>query len=601
MEPADVAGSKRRERVGADTVRLTDIATRLPGLFVDAPVILRGVLTAFLTRPSAKTSIGKVFQDRAARHRDQVFIRFDDKTVTYGQANAIANQYAAVLAARGVERGDVVAIMLENSPPTVLLMLAVVKLGAIAGMLNHQHRGNVLAHSIDLLNAKVLIGEDKLLEAIDESGAKVADTITADELQRLSADASTGNPAVTSSVLAKNQAFYIFTSGTTGAPKASVMTHYRWLRALGGSGGLGLRLRRSDTLYCCLPLYHNSALTVGVSGVLGAGATLALGRSFSASRFWDEVIRYDATAFLYIGEICRYLLNQPEKDTDRHHRVRVIAGNGLQPDIWDEFTTRFNIPRVFEFYGASEGNTGFVNIFNIPRSAGICPTMVAFVEYDPETGEPVRDDKGRVRKVRGGKPGLLLSKVTKKQPFEGYTDAEASAKKLVRNTFRDGDVWLNTGDLMRPQGWRHAAFVDRLGDTFRWKGENVATTDVEAAVSADPTAQAVTVFGVQVPGTEGRAGMAAVVLKDGQQFDGASLAKTVYEHLPGYAVPLFVRVVDSLEQTSTFKRKKADLREQGYGSEVSDPLYVLNGREEGYVPYYDDYPDGVAAGSLPKG
>jgi fatty-acyl-CoA synthase len=601
MEPADVAGHKRSKRVDDDTVRLTDIATGLPGLFVDAPVILRGVLTAFLTRPSAKTSIGKVFQDRAAQHRDQVFIRFDDQTLTYSQANKTVNRYAAALAARGVERGDVVAIMLENSPPTVLLMLAVVKLGAIAGMLNHQHRGNVLAHSIDLLNAKILIGEDTLLEAVDESGAKVADTITIDELDRLSADASTDNPAVTSSVLAKDQAFYIFTSGTTGAPKASVMTHYRWLRALGGSGGLGMRLKSSDTLYCCLPLYHNSALTVGVSGVLGAGATLALGRSFSASRFWNDVIRYDATAFLYIGEICRYLLNQPEKDTDRHHRVRVIAGNGLQPDIWDDFTTRFNIPRVFEFYGASEGNTGFVNVFNIPRSAGICPTPVAFVEYDPETGEPVRDDKGRVRKVRGGKPGLLLSKVTNKQPFEGYTDAKASAKKLVRNAFRDGDVWLNTGDLMRPQGWRHAAFVDRLGDTFRWKGENVATTDVEAAVSADPAVEAVTVFGVQVPGTDGRAGMAAVVLAGDKDVDGASLAKTVYEHLPSYAVPLFVRVVDSLEQTSTFKRKKADLREQGYGSDVGDPLYVLKGREEGYVPYYDDYPDEVAAGSRPMG
>ncbi|MGZ4586140.1 MAG: long-chain-acyl-CoA synthetase FadD6 [Mycobacterium sp.] len=584
-----------------DAVRLTDIATRLPGLFVDAPVILRGVLTAFLTRHSAKTSIGKVFQDRSARHRDQVFIRFDDETVTYGQANKTVNRYAAVLAARGVERGDVVAIMLENSPPTVLLMLAAVKLGAIAGMLNHHHRGNVLAHSINLLNAKILIGEDELLEAVDESGAKVADTITIDELDRLSAGASTDNPAVTSSVLAKDQAFYIFTSGTTGAPKASVMTHYRWLRALGGSGALGMRLRSSDTLYCCLPLYHNSALTVGVSGVLSAGATLALGRSFSASRFWDEVIRYDATAFLYIGEICRYLLNQPEKDTDRHHRVRVIAGNGLQPDIWDEYTTRFNIPRVFEFYGASEGNTGFLNIFNIPRSAGICPTMVAFVEYDLETSEPVRDDKGRVRKVRGGKPGLLLSKVTKKQPFEGYTDAEASAKKLVRNAFRDGDVWLNTGDLMRPQGWRHAAFVDRLGDTFRWKGENVATTDVEAAVSAAPAVEAVTVFGVQVPGTDGRAGMAAVVLAGDKDFDGASLAKTVYEHLPSYAVPLFVRVVDSLEHTSTFKRKKADLREQGYGSAVEDPLYVLKGREEGYVPCYEEYPDEVSAGSRPTG
>jgi fatty-acyl-CoA synthase len=587
--------------VGDDTVRLTDIAARLPGLFVDAPVILRGVLTAFLTRPSAKNSIGKVFQDRAARHLDQVFIRFDDESVTYGQANETVNRYAAVLAARGVERGDVVAIMSENSPPTVLLMLAAVKLGAIAGMLNHHQRGNVLAHSLDLLHAKILIGEDTLLQAVDESGAKVADTITIDELDRLSAGASTDNPAVTSSVLAKDQAFYIFTSGTTGAPKASVMTHYRWLRALGGSGGLGMRVRNSDTVYCCLPLYHNSALTLGISGVMSAGATLALGRSFSASRFWDEVIRYDSTAFLYIGEICRYLLNQPGKDTDRRHRVRVIAGNGLQPDIWDEFTTRFNIPRVFEFYGASEGNTGFVNIFNIPRSAGICPTTVAFVEYDPETGEPVRDDKGRVRKVRGGSSGLLLSKVTKKQPFEGYTDAEASAKKLVRNAFRDRDVWFNTGDVMRPQGWRHAAFVDRLGDTFRWKGENVATTDVEAALSADPAVHAVTVFGVQVPGTDGRAGMAAVVLKDGQQFDGASLANTGYEHLPGYAVPLFVRVVDSLEQTSTFKRKKADLREQGYGSDVGDPLYVLKGREEGYVPYYDDYPDEVAAGSRPTG
>jgi fatty-acyl-CoA synthase len=584
-----------------DTVGLTDIAVRLPGLLKDAPVILRGVLTAYLTRQSAKTSIGKVFQHRAVRHRDDVFLRFEDEIVTYGQANETANRYAAVLAARGVKRGDVVAIMLENSPLTVMVMLAVVKLGAIAGMLNYHHRGDVLAHSINLLNAKVLIAESKLLAAIDESGAKVTDTITVAELERLAGDASTDNPAVTASVRAKEAAFYIFTSGTTGAPKASVMTHYRWLRALGGSGALGMRLKSSDTLYCCLPLYHNSALTVGVSGVLSAGATLALGRSFSASRFWDEVIRYDATAFLYIGEICRYLLNQPEKDTDRKHRVRVIGGNGLQPDIWDEFVTRFGIPRVFEFYGASEGNTGFVNIFNIPRTAGICPTRVAFVEYDPETGEPVRDEKGRVRKVRGGTPGLLLSKVTKTQPFEGYTDPEASEKKLVRNGVRDGDVWINTGDLMRPQGWRHAAFVDRLGDTFRWKGENVATTDVEAAVSANPAVEAVTVFGVKVPGTDGRAGMAAVVLKEGQQFDGNSLANKVYEQLPSYAVPHFVRIVDSLEHTTTFKRKKADLREQGYSSDIKDPLYVLEGREDGYVPYYDDYPNELAAGSRPKG
>jgi fatty-acyl-CoA synthase len=202
--------------------------------------------------------------------------------------------------------------------------------------------------------------------------------------------------------------------------------------------------------------------------------------------------------------------------------------------------------------------------------------------------------------VRGGKPGLLLSKVTSIQPFEGYTDAEATEKKLVRNAFRNGDVWFNTGDLMRPQGWRHAVFADRLGDTFRWKGENVATTDVEAAVLDDPNIEAVTVFGVEVPGTDGRAGMAAVVLNEGQQFDGVSLANTVYERLPAYAAPLFVRVVDSLEQTPTFKSKKVDLRDQGYGSDIPDPVYVLKSRDEGYVPYYDEYTREVAAGSLPK-
>jgi fatty-acyl-CoA synthase len=585
--------------MSGDTVGLADIAVRLPALVMDAPVVLRGVLTASLARRSAKRSIGRVFQDRAARYGDHVFIRFDDEAWTYRDANQTVNRYAAVLAERGVARGDVVGIMMRNSPRTVLLMLAVVKLGAIAGMLNHRQHGNVLAHSVGLLRAKVLIGEDDLLASVDESGADVADTLTVDELERLAADAPTTNPAVTSSVLAKDKAFYIFTSGTTGAPKASVMTHYRWLWAMGGSGALGMRLKSSETLYCCLPLYHNNALTVAVSAVISAGATLALGRSFSASRFWDEVVHYDATAFVYIGEVCRYLLNQPEKDTDRTNKVQVIAGNGLRPEIWDEFTSRFNIPRVFEFYGASEGNTGFVNIFHIPKTAGLCPTTVAFVEYDPDTGEPVRDENGRVRKVRRGQPGLLLSKITKAQPFDGYTDAKASEKKLVRNAFRDGDVWLNSGDLLRPQGWRHAVFVDRLGDTFRWKGENVATTDVEAAVAADPTVEAVTVFGVEVPGADGRAGMAAVVLNEGNEFDGASLANTVYDHLPGYAVPLFVRVVDSLEHTATLKTKKVDLREQGYGPDIDDPLYVLNGRDEGYVQYYDEYPDEVAAGDRP--
>jgi fatty-acyl-CoA synthase len=237
----------------------------------------------------------------------------------------------------------------------------------------------------------------------------------------------------------------------------------------------------------------------------------------------------------------------------------------------------------------------------MPKTAGVCPTPVAFVEYDPESGDPVRDKNGRVRKVRDGKPGLLLSKVSSFQPFDGYTDKEATEKKLVRDAFRKGDVWFNTGDLMQPQGFGHAAFTDRLGDTFRWKGENVATTQVEAAVSKDPDIEEVTVYGVEVEGAGGRAGMAAVVPKQGADFDGKSLAKTVYDNLPSYAVPLFVRVVKELEHTSTFKSKKVELRKQGYGKDIEDPIYVLNGRDEGYVEYYDTYPEEVADGKRPKG
>jgi fatty-acyl-CoA synthase len=595
------------------SVGLLDIATQVPGLIMDAPVILRGVVTGFLARPTAKTSIGKVFQERAARYGDKVFIKCDDEQLTYREANETVNRYAAVLAARGVGHGDVVGVMSRNAPHSVLLMLAVVKCGAIAGMLNHHQRGKVLAHSIGLLDAKAVVAETDFIEPISESGADTDGLMTVDELQRLAATAPVTNPVITAAVLAKDKAFYIFTSGTTGMPKASVMTHYRWLRALAGFGGLGMRLTSDDTLYCCLPLYHNNALTVALSSVLNSGSTLALGKSFSASKFWDEVIRYDATAFVYIGEICAYLLNQPPKPTDRRHRVRVIAGNGLRPTIWDEFTKRFGISRVCEFYAASEGNTAFLNVFNVDKTTGICPSPIAFVEYDEETGGPARADDGRVRKVKTGEPGLLLSKVSNFQPFDGYTDKDATEKKLVRDAFKDGDVWFNTGDLMRSQGFGHAAFTDRLGDTFRWKGENVATTEVEAAVSTDPQVEKCTVFGVEVEGAGGRAGMAAIQLKDGHEFDGKALAKAVYEHLPGYALPLFVRISESLAHTSTFKSQKVDLRKEGYGGgsgddddtdveagKIDDPLYVLAGRDEGYVPFYDEYPAEVADGNRPK-
>ncbi|OBA77965.1 long-chain-acyl-CoA synthetase [Mycobacterium sp. 1164966.3] len=583
-------------------IRLTDIATRVPGVLADLPVILRGALTGLSAQPNSKKSIGTVFQERAARYADRVFLRFGEQQLTYAEANATVNRYAAVLAARGVGHGDVVGVMLRNSPNAVLTMLATVKCGAIAGMLNYHQRGEVLAHSLGLLDAKVLVAETDLVSAVTESGgAGATEALTIEDLERFAVSAPAANPASASAVLAKDTAFYIFTSGTTGFPKASVMTHRRWLAALAGFGGLGLRLKSSDTLYSCLPLYHNNALTVAVSSVINSGSTLALGKSFSASRFWDEVIANDATAFIYIGELCRYLLNQPPKPTDRKHKVRVIAGNGLRPEIWDEFTERFGIERVCEFYAASEGNTAFINIFNVPRTTGVSPTPLAYVEYDPDTGAPLRDESGRVRRVPSGQPGLALSPVNRLAPFDGYTDKASSEKKLVRNAFKEGDCWFNTGDVLSPQGMGHAAFVDRLGDTFRWKGENVATTQVEAALGSDASVEECTVYGVEIPRTGGRAGMAAVQLRDGAEFDGQSLARTVYDQLPAYALPLFVRVVETMEHTSTFKSRKVELRDQAYGSEVKDPLYVLAGRDEGYVPFYGEYPEEVAAGQRPKG
>ena len=579
------------------SVGLLDIATHVPRLLMDLPTILTGVITGFGARPSAKTSIGKVFQDRAARYADKMFIKFGDERITYREANETVNRYAAVLAARGVGRGDVVGIMLRNSPESVLLMLATVKCGAIAGMINFHQRGDVLKHSFGLLEAKAIVAETDFVEPITECGTDTTGLITVDELQRLAATAPTGNPATTAAVLAKDKAFYIFTSGTTGMPKASVMTHYRWLRALAGFGGLGMRLTSNDTLYCCLPLYHNNALTVALSSVLNSGATLALGKSFSASKFWDEIIRYDATAFIYIGEICAYLLNQPPKPTDRQHKVRVIAQRRARD--WDEFTERFGIDRVCEFYAAIEGNTEPVNVLNVDKTTGSARRQLRSWSM---TATPANLCAARTTgaQVRNGEPGLLLSKVSSMQPFDGYTDKKASEKKLVRNAFRDGDVWFNTGDLMRSQGFGHAAFTDRLGDTFRWKGENVATTEVEAALATDQQIEEGTVFGVEVPGTGGRAGMAAIQLKEGEQFDGKALAKAAYGRLPGYAVPLFIRVVGELAHTSTFKNLKVDLRKEGYGSDVKDPIYVLAGRDEGYVPFYDEYPKEVVDGKKPK-
>ncbi|WP_372489545.1 long-chain-acyl-CoA synthetase [Prescottella equi] len=583
----------------ASTIGLVQLALQLPRMATEIPSLARGAL-GLTRKPDARESIGRVFQDLARRQPDRPFIRFDGASISYRQANERVNRYADALVQQGVERGDVVGILMKNRPETLLLTLAAVKLGAVAGMLNHNQRGEVLAHSLSLLDSRVLVVGEECDEAISSlSGAPDADTVlSAGKLDELAESADPSNPAVCEQIQAKERAFYIFTSGTTGMPKASLMSHFRWLKSMSGLGAMGVRLRRNDTLYCALPLYHNNALTVSLSSVLSSGATFAIARTFSASRFWDDAKRNGATAFVYIGEVCRYLLNQPERPSDRHNGIRLMVGNGLRPEIWTEFTERFGIDRVAEFYGASECNIAFVNALGVERTAGVCPLPHAVVEYDQDTGRARRAQDGRLRRVRVGEVGLLLSKVTDRAPFDGYTDPEATESKLVRDAFKDGDCWFDTGDLVRDQGFMHVAFVDRLGDTFRWKGENVATTEVEGAMSAHPAIEQSVVYGVAVPGTDGKAGMAAVTLRDGHELDGARLAAHLFDRLPSYAVPLFVRVVDSLETTSTFKSRKVELREEAYSSDV-ERLYVLAGRRDGYRPAYDGYVREVADGTAP--
>lgn len=588
-------------KASQNTVGLADLARGVAQMAPDALSMARHAPGLVLRSADMKKTIGGIFAKLAAKHPDRPFVRFEGRTLTYGEANRVVNRYAAVLADRGVGVGDVVGILAENSDTDLLTVLATLKLGATAGMLNYNQHGHVIDHSMSLLNAKVLVRDPLCEQAWSTMDPAVhpEHVLSYDDLEAAAADKPDTDPAITATLPASTTAFYIFTSGTTGLPKASLMSHNRWLANYSGIGGLAVRLRGSDTMYVPLPMYHNNALSVSLGAVLAGGACIAIARKFSASRFWEDVIANRATAFCYIGELCRYLLNQPVRPIDREHGVRVIVGNGMRPELWEEFTERFGIPRVAEFYGASELNLAFVNAFNVKRTAGFCPLPFKVVEYEAD-GSPKRDGAGRLRPVRKGEPGLLIAEISERVPLDGYTDEAATEKKVIRDAFKAGDAYFNSGDLVRQQGFLHIAFVDRLGDTFRWKGENVATTEVEGAVGSFPGVSEAVVYGIEVPGCDGRAGMAAVTLADGVELDGQALADHLNTELPGYAVPLFVRLVPQIEATSTFKNRKTELRDEGFAAVGDDRLLVLAGGDDGYVPFYEGYPGDVAAARVPR-
>jgi acyl-CoA synthetase (AMP-forming)/AMP-acid ligase II len=587
------------DKAGASVVHFRDVLRGALAGLPDTLGTLRGVSTLLKVRLGAALSVGAILEQRAASHGGDPALLFEERRWTYAEFNAWVNRLAHTLRRAGVKPRETVALLMENHAATLACVAAIAKLGAIAGMLNPNLRGDALRHSVRAMKASRLVVAGECVEHFGDlagtwqgpapfwlAGFGSAPCPAGwDDLAARADKASTQNPASTAKIDLGDPFCYILTSGTTGLPKASVMSHRRWLRGMAGMGQLTLRLKPGEALYCALPLYHNNALTVSWGAALGTGAVLALDRKFSASRFWDRIRHYDATAFAYIGELCRYLLAQPESPRDREHRVRACIGNGLRPDIWQRFKARFAIERICEFYGASEGNMVFVNSFNVDETAGYCPFPFAVVEYDPDAATPRRNAKGRLEKVARGSVGLLMTEVTTGAPFDGYTDARASESKLVRDAFRNGDCWFNTGDLVRDQGWRHIQFVDRLGDTFRWKGENVATTEVEQALRGAPGLQDCTVYGVQVPNADGRAGMAAVTLAAGATLDGRAFAEHAVAGLPAYAVPVFLRCVPQLETTATFKTRKQALRDEGADpARIGDPLYVLLDRARGYEP-----------------
>ncbi|RMH86376.1 long-chain-acyl-CoA synthetase [Pseudomonas sp. AOB-7] len=599
----------------ADLISPFRFLAHLPQHLPRVPRMLRGLYYAGIRNREKKLSLAWALQRAAQLHPERPALLDEQRRLSYRAFNAWANRLAWAFKAEGVGHGDVVAVMLENRLELLAILAALSKLGAVGALINTTQRGKVLAHSFNLVKPGFLVIGDELLGAFEEIAAQLHNQQAkrywiADQdclrdpgqapdgwlnLMQLAAGQAQDNPPDSQRVRMKDACFLIYTSGTTGLPKASIMSHGKWIKAYGGFGHSGLTLNEHDVLYLTLPCYHNNAVTVCWSAALAGGAAIALRRKFSASAFWSDVARYQATCFGYIGELCRYLLNQPETDSERNNSLRCMIGNGLRPSIWAEFKQRFGVEQITEFYASSEGNIGFTNVFNFDNTVGYTPATYAIVRYDLENDRPVRGKKGFLQKADKGEAGLLISEISAKWPFDGYTDPAKSEAAILRDVFKKGDAWFNTGDLMRDIGCKHAQFVDRLGDTFRWKGENVSTTEVENVLGAFPGVEDAVVYGVEITGTNGRCGMAALRLAPGFELDGAALAAHLDRELPAYAAPLFVRLLGEVETTGTFKYKKTDLKQAGYDpSRVDGPLYVRLPGTASFQPLDDELHAAIA-------
>jgi fatty-acyl-CoA synthase len=543
-----------------------------------------------------------VVEDRAAREPDRPSLVSDIETLSYRGLAERVNRYARWTLSAGIAAGDTVCLFMPGRPDYIAAWLGITKVGGVVALINTKLVGPSLSHCINVAAADhIILGHD--LAAVFEEVAPHLKRVpkiwlhgSADEsgieavLDRL--DGGPLTPSERRGVTINDRALLIYTSGTTGLPKAASVSHRRILNWGGWFAGL-TDASPQDRLFDCLPLFHSVGGVVAPCSMLTAGASVVLSDKFSAGSFWRDIVRWDCTQFQYIGELCRYLLKAPASEFESRHRLRLICGNGLRGDIWEAFQARFKIPQILEFYAATEGNFSLYNVEGRPGAIGRIPPLLAhrfpaaIVRIDPELGTPVRNADGLCVACARGEVGEAIGRIGSADDgggrFEGYTNAAETEKKILRDVLSKGDAWFRTGDLMKldESGFFH--FVDRIGDTFRWKGENVATSEVNEAVVDCRGVVDATTYGVEVRGADGRAGMVAIVTDD--RFDLKEFSDHLARRLPAYACPAFVRVCAALDSTETFKQKKQDLIRAGFDPHfITDPLFFRDPKSGAFLP-----------------
>uniref|UniRef100_A0A8D8QZL4 long-chain-fatty-acid--CoA ligase n=2 Tax=Cacopsylla melanoneura TaxID=428564 RepID=A0A8D8QZL4_9HEMI len=546
-------------------------------------------------------TVADIFREHAVRSPSKVVFMFENTEWTALEVESYSNRVANFFLAQGLKKGDSVALMLENRPEFVCLWLGLSKLGVITALINHNLRQNSLLHCINIADIKTFIYGVEVTEAVQEIAPQLGSNVklfswnpnessTDSPVPRSLAivpllnESSPSPPSLNYNVGVQDKLIYIYTSGTTGLPKAAVISNHRYY-FLAGAIAYQIGFQNKDRFYTPLPLYHTAGGAMSIGQALIFGCCVVIRKKFSASNYFSDVCKYKCTVGQYIGEMCRYLLSTPEKPDDKAHQVRLMFGNGLRPQIWSEFVERFRIEQIGEFYGATEGNANIANIDNQPGAIGfvsrIIPTIypISIIRVDPVTSEPIRNSKGLCQRCEPGEPGVFIGKIVPSNParaYLGYVNEKDSAKKIVTDVFEKGDSAFLSGDLLVMDKWGYLYFKDRTGDTFRWKGENVSTCEVEGVVSNVSQYRDCVVYGVEVPGYEGRAGMAAI-LDINNSLDVAEVSEGIKKALPSYARPMFIRCLREVEMTGTYKLKKLDLQKEGFDpSAIQDKLSYMS-------------------------